>query len=45
MKHAHNWRDRMRVELSDWQIWSGRAVVVALAVLAGLSIVAFTWLA
>jgi H+/Cl- antiporter ClcA len=44
MKHTHNWRDRMRVEFSDWQLWSGRAVVVALAVLAGLSIVAFTWL-
>ena len=44
MKHSHNWRDRMRVEFSDLHLWSGRAVVVALAVLAGLSIVAFTWL-
>lgn len=44
MKHTHNWRDRMRVELSDWQLWSGRVVVVALAVLAGLTVVAFTWL-
>lgn len=44
MKHTHDWRDRMRGELSDWQLWSGRAVVVALAVLAGLTVVGFTWL-
>ncbi|MBD8530536.1 MULTISPECIES: chloride channel protein [unclassified Massilia] len=44
MKHTHNWRDRMRVELSDWQLWSGRVVVVTLAVLAGLTVVVFTWL-
>jgi H+/Cl- antiporter ClcA len=44
MKHTHDWRDRMHVELSDWQLWSGRVVVVALAVLAGLTVVGFTWL-
>ncbi len=44
MKPTHDWRDRMRGELSDWQLWSGRAVVVALAVLAGLTVVGFTWL-
>jgi H+/Cl- antiporter ClcA len=44
MKHTHDWRDRIRGELSDWQLWSGRAVVVALAVLAGLTVVGFTWL-
>jgi H+/Cl- antiporter ClcA len=44
MKHTHNWRDRVRGELSDWQLWSGRAVVVTLAVLAGLTVVVFTWL-
>jgi H+/Cl- antiporter ClcA len=32
-------------ELADWRIWATRALVVALAVLAGLTIVGFTWLA
>jgi H+/Cl- antiporter ClcA len=31
-------------EFSDWRIWWGRAVVVALAVAAGLTVVGFTWL-
>ena len=44
MKHGHDWRKRARLELSDWQLWWGRAVVVGLAVLAGLSVVGFTWM-
>lgn len=44
MRHGHDWRKRARLELSDWQLWWGRAVVVGLAVLAGLSVVGFTWL-
>ena len=44
MKPVHNWRDRMRIELSDWQLWWGRAVVIALAGVAGLTVVGFTWL-
>ncbi len=32
-------------ELSDWHLWTGRAVVIASAALAGLTVVAFTWLA
>jgi len=35
----------MRSEFSDWQIWWARAVVVALAAIAGLVIVGFTALA
>jgi H+/Cl- antiporter ClcA len=31
-------------EIGDWRLWWGRGVVVALAVAAGLTIVAFTWL-
>jgi H+/Cl- antiporter ClcA len=31
-------------EFGDWRLWWGRGVVVALAVVAGLSIVGFTWL-
>ncbi|MFC4930274.1 chloride channel protein [Massilia sp. GCM10023247] len=44
MKVGHDWRKRARVELSDWQLWTGRVVVMALALLAGLSVVGFTWL-
>jgi len=35
----------LRHELADWRLWLGRAAVVALAVLAGLTVVGFTWLA
>ncbi|MGE5451154.1 MAG: chloride channel protein [Acidobacteriota bacterium] len=31
-------------ELSDWRLWLERAVVVAAAILAGLTVVGFTWL-
>lgn len=31
-------------ELSDWHLWTGRALVIAFAALAGLTVVAFTWL-
>lgn len=31
-------------ELYDWHLWSGRATVIAFAVLAGMTVVAFTWL-
>ncbi|GGY96119.1 chloride channel protein [Pseudoduganella plicata] len=44
VKHDHDWRTRARVELSDRALWTGRAVVVAMAVLSGLTVVGFTWL-
>jgi H+/Cl- antiporter ClcA len=31
-------------EFSDWRLWWGRGVVMAVAVLAGLTVVGFTWL-
>lgn len=34
----------LRREFSDWRIWVSRALVVTAAVLAGLVVVAFTWL-
>ncbi len=34
----------IRNELSDWRVWVGRAVVLGFAALAGLTVVAFTWL-
>jgi H+/Cl- antiporter ClcA len=35
----------LRREVSDWRLWWGRAVVLLAAVVAGLTIVGFTWLA
>ncbi|WP_296949429.1 chloride channel protein [uncultured Massilia sp.] len=40
-----DWRAALRRELADWRLWATRIVVVALAVLSGLTIVGFTWLA
>jgi len=34
----------LRQEFSDWRRWLGRALVLAFAALAGLTVVAFTWL-
>lgn len=34
----------MRQELYDWRLWTGRGVVLAFAALAGLTVVAFTWM-
>ena len=31
-------------ELSDWRLWVARAVVIAVAIAAGLTVVAFTWM-
>ncbi len=31
-------------ELYDWRLWTGRGVVLAFAALAGLTVVAFTWM-
>lgn len=45
MKSEHDWNGGLRQELADWRTWAARALVVALAVLAGLTIVGFTWLA
>ncbi len=34
----------LRQELYDWRLWTGRGVVLAFAALAGLTVVAFTWM-
>jgi H+/Cl- antiporter ClcA len=34
----------IRRELYDWHLWSGRVLVIGFAALAGLTVVAFTWL-
>lgn len=34
----------IRDDLGDWRVWAGRFIVLTAAVLAGLSVVGFTWL-
>lgn len=34
----------IKQEIFDWRLWTGRAVVLAFAALAGLTVVAFTWM-
>lgn len=36
--------DALRHDLSNWQLWAARAVVIGFAALAGLTVVALTWL-
>ena len=43
-RHGQSVGLALRKELSDWQLWYARAVVVAMALLAGLTVVGFTWL-
>jgi H+/Cl- antiporter ClcA len=38
------WLPHLQRELADWRLWLTRALVIAFAALAGLSIVAFSWL-
>lgn len=42
--HPHV-RSAFRRELSDWQLWTGRSLVIGFAALAGLTVTGFTWLA
>lgn len=44
MKGARAGFSHLQRELSDWRLWLTRALVIAFAALAGLSIVAFSWL-
>jgi len=45
MKPPRSMRQALRQELADWRLWLARALVVAAAVVAGLTVVGFTWLA
>ncbi|MGZ5198900.1 MAG: chloride channel protein [Telluria sp.] len=42
--HARLPEQVLRRELADWRLWWGRGVVVAVAAIAGLTVVGFTWL-
>ena len=44
MKHSPDIAGALRVELSDWRRWITRAVVLSSAILAGLTVVVFSWL-
>ena len=44
MKAHPPFLSNLRNEMADWRLWAGRTVVLASAVLAGLAVVAFTWL-
>ena len=43
MKHPHDIGAALRNEFGDWRLWWARAVVIAAAAMAGLTVVAFTW--
>jgi H+/Cl- antiporter ClcA len=45
MKAPRSLREALGQELVDWRLWLARALVVAAAVVAGLTVVGFTWLA
>lgn len=42
MPSDHNVLRALKQEIADWHLWTGRAVVIAFAALAGLTVVAFT---
>lgn len=44
MKHDLRIAAALRREFSDWRLWLARAIVVAVAAAAGLTVVGFTWL-
>ncbi|MRX07731.1 chloride channel protein [Pseudoduganella sp. FT25W] len=44
MKTRHDITSSFNREFRDWRIWATRGIVVAAACVAGLTIVAFTWL-
>jgi H+/Cl- antiporter ClcA len=44
MKSRHDITASFNREFRDWRIWATRGIVVAAACIAGLTIVAFTWL-
>lgn len=44
MKHDLGMAAAFRQEFSDWRLWLTRAIVIAAAAAAGLTVVGFTWL-
>ena len=44
MKHDHHIPTAFKKEFTDWRLWWARSVVIAVAAVAGLIVVGFTWL-
>lgn len=44
MKSQPHFYSALRREFDDWHVWAGRGLVLLFAALAGLTVVAFTWL-
>ena len=44
MKHDHHIPTAFKKEFTDWRLWWARGVVIAVAAVAGLIVVGFTWL-
>jgi H+/Cl- antiporter ClcA len=44
MKHHPHVPTAFKAEFSNWRQWMGRAIVLAFAAIAGLTVVGFTWL-
>lgn len=44
MKHNHHIVTAFKNEFSDWRLWWTRFLVIAIAAIAGLTVVMFTWL-
>lgn len=43
MKHDHHIAAAFKREFADWRLWWARSIVIALAAVAGLIVVGFTW--
>jgi H+/Cl- antiporter ClcA len=42
--HEHHIRTALKKEFTDWRLWWARGIVIAMAIVAGLTVVAFTWM-
>jgi H+/Cl- antiporter ClcA len=43
-EHEHHIQAALKKEFTDWRVWWARSVVIAMAAVAGLTVVGFTWL-
>ncbi|MGZ3252992.1 MAG: chloride channel protein [Burkholderiaceae bacterium] len=44
INHEHHIQTALKKEFSDWRLWWARGIVIAMAIVAGLTVVAFTWI-
>ncbi|MGZ3235921.1 MAG: chloride channel protein [Burkholderiaceae bacterium] len=43
INHEHHIQTALKKEFTDWRLWWARGIVIAMAMIAGLTVVAFTW--